>query len=151
VDRNIELRFSLKTLGIAALAVFIFGVGMDQAVTSPPAPEKIKVAGPTKTVTVHDTPPTVYVQTPVSEHCKLAIKEAGAIARQANKLYANGDRQLAISSNYRALMADGKNTTPAEDQQRTLLGHEVGDLRGISDSLSSLQTEIKLCKVDQAE
>jgi hypothetical protein len=134
-----------KKIGLAALCSVCILMGNKTA--GDPPPDFIKIAGPVRTV--HDTapaPPAVVIKTPLNEHCKAALKLSGKMASYADKLYANGDKQLMIISDIRRRLADTGNTTPVEDQQRILLGHEIGALADSQQTLVLFHTEMNLCK-----
>ena len=133
---------------VVALA-FVFVVGVYAGVESvgPSDPEFVKIPGPTKVV--HETGPTVYVKTPLDQHCKDALQMSAKIASEADKIYASGDQMLAFNAQFRQIMASHENTTKVEEDLRALQATQIGHLAAISDALTEYGTEIKLCKESQ--
>lgn len=81
----------------------------------------------------------VPAEAPVSvavmpEACASALEYGRSIAVAAELNYKLSDVQLDIISLTRSLLAQGKNTAPAEERQRDLQGDTVGNLSDLEES-----------------
>lgn len=135
------------TISITLLS-FMLGAQMGHDAADPKTRVVHVPVDHTVTKVVHDPAPPPEIHNVMPESCQSALRYERAIARNADRMYARGDRQLAIVSQARMALASNGDLSKVEERQRNLSGALVGNLSDMSEAITLYTESMKNCEAD---